>query len=209
MVRTDGVNQLTFPAAPASRLVSGSGSHRVLTLVDAIEGEEMLFEAVSAPTYGPDGIQIGTVTVMRDVTDLRRADQELRTNYDKLREAEEVVRQDRDRLNLIIENVGDPIVVCDSEARIVLVDPLAHELFGTSAEAPRGAVQFKNQTQLAAYVLAFTSSFAERETSPMKLYNPVLKPEIDYDARSGKIFNARGQVSFTVTVLRDLTAMRK
>ncbi len=202
-------NNLLFSAALSSMLVSGSDAHRDLTLVDAMDGEEMLFEAVSAPTYGLDGIQIGTVTVMRDVTDLRRADQELRTNYDKLREAEEIVRQDRDRLNLIIENVGDPIVVCDSEARIVLVDPLAQELFGTSAEAPRGAVQFKNQTQLAAYVLAFTSSFAERETSPMKLYNPALKQEIDYDARSGKIFNERGQVSFTVTVLRDLTAVRK
>src|SRR5215469_3845899 len=134
LVRAVELNNLLFSAALSSMLVSGSDSHRDLTLVDAIEGEEMLFEAVSAPTYGPDGIQIGTVTVMRDVTDLRRADQELRSNYDKLREAEEVVRQDRDRLNLIIENVGDPIVVCDSEARIVLVDPLAQELFGGPGE---------------------------------------------------------------------------
>src|SRR5258708_31897045 len=132
---------------------------------------------------------------MRDVTDLRRADQELRTNYDKLQDAEEVVRQDRDRLNLIIENVGDPVGVCDSEAKIVLVDPLAQELFGMPGEAPGGAAQFKNQTQLAAYVLSFTSSFAERETSPMRLYNPALKQQIEYDARSGKIFNERGQVS--------------
>jgi len=36
-----------------------------------------------------------------------------------------------------------------------------------------------------------------------------LKQEIEYDARSGKIFDERGQVSYTVTVLRDLTAMRK
>ena len=52
----------------------------------------------------------GIVTVMRDVTDLRRADQEVRANLGKLREAEEIVRQERDRLNLVIENVGDPIV---------------------------------------------------------------------------------------------------
>ena len=35
-----------------------------LFLVDTVEGEEMLFEAVAAPTYGPDGAQIGTVTVI-------------------------------------------------------------------------------------------------------------------------------------------------
>src|SRR2546423_193945 len=99
LVRAVELNNLLFSAALSSMLVSGSDSHRDLTLVDAIEGEEMLFEAVSAPTYGPDGIQLGTVTVMRDVTDLRRADQELRLNYERLSEAEEVVRQDRDRLN--------------------------------------------------------------------------------------------------------------
>jgi PAS domain S-box-containing protein len=209
LVRAVELNNLLFSAALSSMLVSGSDSHRDLTLVDAIEGEEMLFEAVSAPTYGPDGIQIGTVTVMRDVTDLRRADQELRLNYEKLREAEEVVRQDRDRLNLIIENVGDPIVVCDSEAKIVLVDPLAQELFGSSLESARESFQIKNQNQLAAYVTSFTYSFAERETAPVRLFNPSQKSEIEYDARSGKIFDERGQVSYTVTVLRDLTALRK
>jgi len=209
LVRAVELNNLLFSAALSSMLVSGSDSHRDLTLVDAIEGEEMLFEAVSAPTYGPDGIQIGTVTVMRDVTDLRRADQELRSNYDKLREAEEVVRQDRDRLNLIIENVGDPIVVCDREAKIVLVDPLASELFGEANEVPRNATQFRNQTQLSAYISNFTYSFAERETAPLSLSNPALKQEIEYDARSGKIFDEGGQVSYTVTVLRDLTALRK
>lgn len=209
LVRAVELNNMLFSAALSSMLVSGSDSHRDLTLVDAIEGEEMLFEAVSAPTYGPDGIQLGTVTVMRDVTDLRRADQELRINYERLSEAEEVVRQDRDRLNLIIENVGDPIVVCDSVAKIVLVDPLAQELFGANTDVARDAVQFKNQTALATYIQSFTYSFAEREMSPLRLYNPGLKQEIEYDARSGKIFDEKGQVSYTVTVLRDLTALRR
>ena len=40
-------------------------------------------------------------------------------------------------------------------------------------------------------------------------YNPTLRQEIDYDARSGKIYGERGQVAYTVTVLRDLTALRK
>jgi len=209
LVRAVELNNLLFSAALSSMLVSGSGSYRDLTLVDVAEGEEMLFEAVSAPTYGPDGAQVGTVTVMRDVTDLRRADQELRENYDKLREAEEIVRQERDRLNLIIENVGDPIVVCDREARVVLMDPLAEELFGSAPEAPRHAVQAKNQKALNAYIGPFIHASADRGTAPLSLYNPALKQEIEYDARSGKIFNENGQVAYTVTVLRDLTALRR
>jgi signal transduction histidine kinase len=210
LIRAVELNNMLFSAALASMLVMGNDAHRDLTLVDAIEGEEMLFEAVSGPTYGPDGNQIGTVTVMRDVTDLRRADQELWLNYDKLRDAEEVVRQDRDRLNLIIENVGDPIVVCDSAAKIVLTDPLAQELFGSSSSAvPRDAALVRNQSDFTNYISSFTFSFAERETAPLRIYNPAVKQVIEYDARSGKIFDERGQVSYTVTVLRDLTALRK
>ncbi len=209
MVRAVELNNLLFSAALSSMLVSGSSAYRDLTLVDVTEGEEMLFEAVSAPTYGPDGAPVGTVTVMRDVTDLRRADQELRDNYDRLREAEEIVRQERDRLNLIIENVGDPIVVCDREARVVLVDPLAEQLFGGMAETSRQAAQAKNLAALNGYISSFIPAAADRGTAPLRLYNPALKQEIEYDARSGKIFDENGQVAYTVTVLRDLTALRR
>ena len=209
LVRAVELNNLLFSAALSSMLSSGTDGHRDLTLVDTVEGEEMLFEAVSAPTYGPDGAQIGTVTVMRDVTGLRRADQELHANYDKLREAEETVRQERDRLNLIVENVGDPIVVCDRESHMVLTDPLAQELFGGSLEAERNGAQARNQAQLAACIGAFGSSEAERETAPLWLYNPIVKLEIEYECRSGKIFDEHGHVAYTVSVLRDLSALRR
>src|ERR1700752_4454782 len=123
-------NNLLFSAALSSMTVSASDSSRDLTLVDVMEGEEVLFEAVCAPTQSSDGTRTGMVTVMRDVTDLRRADMEVRANLDKLRVAEEVVRQERDRLNLVIENVGDLLVVAYNSAKIVLLDSLAKELFG-------------------------------------------------------------------------------
>jgi signal transduction histidine kinase len=37
----------------------------------------------------------------------------------------------------------------------------------------------------------------------------VARQEIEYDGRSGKIFDERRQVAYTVTVLRDLTALRR
>ena len=204
------MNNLLFSAALSSVAVSGVEASRDLTLIDAIEGEEMLFEAVCTPTFTRDGMPLGMVTVMRDVTDLRRADQELRTNYEKLRAAEEVVRQDRDRLNVIIESVGDPIVVCDGSAKVVLLDPLAQNLFGISErEILSDTVRVKNQAQLDAYVTAFTFGFADKESGILKLSDPNTKQEIEYDTRSGKIYDERGQVAFTVTVLRDLTALRR
>ena len=188
-------------------VVSGSESSRDMTLVDAIEGDEVLFEAVSAPSFAPDGRHTGMVTVLRDVTDLRRADEELRANYDRLRQAEEVVRQDRDRLNLIIENVGDPIVVCDRDAKVVLLDALAQDLIGS--EKRRSGLHVRNQSKLDAYVTKFTYSFSDRESSRIRLTHPGSRQEVEYDARSGKIYDERGLVAYTVTVLRDLTSVRR
>ena len=206
-VRAVELNNLLFSAALSSMAVSGNDSSRDMTLVDAIEGDEVLFEAVSAPSFAPDGRRTGMVTVLRDVTDLRRADEELRANYEKLRQAEEVVRQDRDRLNLVIENVGDPIVVCDRDAKIALLDPLAQELLGT--EQTRTALHMRNQAKLDAYITKFTYSFSDRESSPIQLTHPGTLHEVEYDARSGKIYDERGLVAYTVTVLRDLTAVRR
>jgi PAS domain S-box-containing protein len=209
LVHAVELNNLLFSAALSSMAVSDAESSRDLTLVDAIEGEEVLCEAVCAPTLSRDGVRLGMVTVMRDVTDLRRADEELRANYERLRAAEEVVRQDRDRLNLIVENVGDPIAVCDSNAKFVLVDPLATELFGTEEAGGRDANQMKNLAKFDAYITGFTFAFSHKESAPLRLYNPTSQTEIEYDARSGKIYDERGQVSYTVTVLRDFTALRK
>jgi len=208
-VRAVELNNLLFSAALSSMAVSGSDSSRDMTLVDAIEGDEVLFEAVSAPSFAPDGRRTGMVTVLRDVTDLRRADEELRANYDKLRQAEEVVRQDRDRLNLVIENVGDPIVVCDRDAKIALLDPLAHELLGSQKQGGPTALHVRNQAKLDAYITKFTYSFSDRESSPIQLMHPGTLQEVEYDARSGKIYDERGMVAYTVTVLRDLTAVRR
>jgi PAS domain S-box-containing protein len=210
------LNNLLFSAALSSMAVSGtSDASRDLTLVDVIEGEEVLFEAVTAPSYSKEGIRSGLVTVMRDVTDLRRADQEFRANMERLREAQEIVRQDRDRLNLVIENVGDPIIVADSAARIVLLDPLAQALFGRAAtgeEQEKDAADpdvVKNQVALDAYLQNFTFSFSSKLNSTLRLYQPDSQSEVEYDTRSGKIYDKRGQVSYTITVLRDLSALRK
>src|SRR5438067_6407696 len=200
-------NNLLFSAALSSMVVSASDSSRDLTLVDVMEGEEVLFEAVCAPTYVSES-RTGMVTVMRDVTDLRRADQEVRANLEKLRAAEEVVRQDRDRLNLVVENVGDPILVADNAAKIVLLDPLAKELFGSAGSA-RDPQVVKNEAKLDAYLTAFTFSFLDRQNKPLHLYNLSSKSDIEYAARSGKIYDARGQVAYTVTVLRDFSTWKK
>jgi PAS domain S-box-containing protein len=219
LARAVELNTLLFSSALGSRLSSNRKSHGDLTLVETSEGEEMLFEAVSAPTVGPDGTQIGTVTVMRDVTQLRKADRELHANYERLRAVEETVRQDRDRLNLIIENVGDPIVVCDRRGAIKLMDPLARELFGPldpltpelveRSGNGKAKEQARNFERFSGHLDSFIRSKSSQHAALLWLYNPGHRQEIEYDGRSGKIYDERGQLVYIVTVFRDLSALRR
>ena len=59
------------------------------------------------------------VSILRNVTDLRRATEEIEENYRKLRVAEAAARAERDRLDLIIDSVADPILVTDPTGAIV------------------------------------------------------------------------------------------
>jgi signal transduction histidine kinase len=111
-------------------------------------------------------------------------------------------------LNLVVENVGDPIIVADNSAKIVLFDPLAKELFGSSA-ASRDPELVKNQAKLDAYLTSFTFSFVDKENKSLRLYHPSTRTEMEYAARSGKIYDGRGQVAYTVTVLRDFSTWKK
>jgi signal transduction histidine kinase len=111
-------------------------------------------------------------------------------------------------LNLVVENVGDPIVVADNSAKIVLLDPLAKGLFGAS-DLSKNAHLVKNQAKLDAYLTSFTFSFADKDNRSLFLYDSATQGEIEYAARSGKIYDARGQVAYTVTVLRDFSAWKR
>ena len=58
-----------------------------------------------------------------------RATEQIEENYQKLRIAEAAARTERDRLNLIIDSVADPIIVTDQAGGTMLMNAPAEELF--------------------------------------------------------------------------------
>ena len=88
-------------------------------------------------------------------------------------------------------------------------DTLAAQLFGKVGEDVRDQGRVRNLVKLSAYLTAFTFAFGQTEEGKLKLYHPPTDTYVEFNTRSGKILDARGQVSHTVTVLRDLSALRK
>ena len=128
---------------------------RDITLVDPIEGSDIHFEVISTPAVNARGEPLGLVSIFRDVTDLREANEELAHNFVKLQKAEIESRRERDRLDLIIENVGHPVVVCDSAGNFILFNRRAELLFQENGSSPyRAAVAVR------ANAVNLTRSFA-------------------------------------------------
>jgi PAS domain S-box-containing protein len=206
------INNLLFTShlskAAMGSKESGGGGSRELNLVDPDEGTDLLFEVLTHPLGGGEGSPGGaTVSVLRDVTDLRRASNELERQVQRVRLAEIDAKRERDRLNLILENVADPILVTDDRSNIILMNKEAEQLFEAddSESWERSAMVQANDTKFTTFISDFTISPSLARREQMKLHIPETGVELPVEVVSGKILNRRGEPLAIVSVLHDLT----
>jgi PAS domain S-box-containing protein len=182
---------------------------RELNLVDPSEGGDLLFEVLT--TSLPESV-IGngaTVSVLRDVTDLKRAATELEHQFKRVRQAELRSRRERDRLNLILENVGDPILVTDAQANIILMNREAERLFDVPARADVKAAWRRtvraNDTKFTSMMSEFALSPDQARAVELDLDDPETGDSFPVEVVSGKILNERSEMSAIVSIVHDLT----
>lgn len=204
------INNLLF-TSHLSKTAMGANEtagSRELNLVDPDEGTDLLFEVLTHDLGGLEGAQAGsTVSVLRDVTDLRRAANELERQVQRVRLAEIDAKRERDRLNLILENVADPILVTDDRSNIILMNKEAEQLFESddSAAWERAATVQANDTKFTTFISDFTISPSTSRREQMTLHIPDTGVELPVEVVSGKILNRRGEPLAIVSVLHDLT----
>jgi signal transduction histidine kinase len=120
---------------------------------------------------------------------------------------EQSASQELNHLRLILENLGDPLILADRTAKIVQLDPLARELFAT-ADSPHELQIAANRAKLEAYLSAFTLSSADCQSKTVSFHDVRSQNQVEYAARSGKIYDSQGHLIYTVTVLRDFSAWK-
>jgi signal transduction histidine kinase len=204
------INNLLFTShlSKAAIAAGAEAISRELNLVDPDEGADLLFEVLTHSLGGIAGSQEGsTVSVLRDVTDLRRASNELERQVQRVRLAEIEAKRERDRLNLILENVADPILVTDDRSNIILMNKEAEHLFEAddSESWERAATVRANDTKFTTFISDFTISPALERREKMTLHIPDSAVELPIEVVSGKILSRRGEPLAIVSVLHDLT----
>ncbi len=206
------MNDLLFSAYLSSATVSSSEViQRDITLVDPIEGSDIHFEVISTPAVNARGEPLGLVSIFRDVTDLREANEELARNFGKLQQAEAESRRERDRLDLIIENVGHPIVVCDAAGNFILFNRRAELLFQQDDSfRPRATAAVRaNAVKLTSFISGLASASETGRQAEIELLDPEAGKSLPMEITAREILDVTGQVTAVVSILHDLTEIRE
>ena len=206
--RAVGLNNMLFSAAlSTSAMVHTELTRRELLLVDPLEGSDLLFELLSSRAKDErQGTYV--VSILRNVTDLARAKEEIEESYRTLRVAQAEVRDERHRLELIIDSVADPIIVTDPEGDIVLMNEPAERMF-TVPPAPSDIAQRRvraNGAHLTSFVSnVLTRSGESRYRGELQLTDPITGRAAPVEGLAGQILSEQGELIWVVTILHDLT----
>jgi PAS domain S-box-containing protein len=206
--RAAALNNMLFSAALSTSAVGiMEMARRELLLVDPLEGSDLLFELLSSRAKDErQGTYV--VSILRNVTDLARAKEEIEESYRTLRVAQAEVRDERHRLDLIIDSVADPILVTDQEGDIVLMNTPAERLFnapGIDDETALRRVR-ANGANLTSFVSnVLTRSGEQRYRGEIQLGDPLTGRPLPVEAVAGTILSEQGELMWVVTILHDLT----
>jgi signal transduction histidine kinase len=196
-----------FLSAALWRIAVGAGqvTPQELLVVDPVDGSDLLFELLGTVVHDPrEGT--GIVSVLRNVTDLRRATEELSENYRRIRLAEAGVRAERDRLDVIIDSVADPILVSDEAGNVTLMNAPAERLF-TGAPGGDEAAQRHlraNDAHFSSFISGLLSEGTEiRRRGEVGLTDVATGTPLPFEAIAGKVVSEAGELIAVVTILHD------
>ncbi len=204
------INNLLFTAFRTQTVIGADESQsRELNLVDPSDGSDLLFEVISDVAPSADTEEDAVISILRDITDLKRAVTELESQFRRSRGAEHRARRERDRLNAILENVGDPILVTDDQSNLIQMNGEAERLFMVpgegSADVRKRRMVRANDTKFSSLVSDFLLQGETRRVEKLDLEDPDTGKTFPAEAVSSKILNARGEPSAIVAILHDLT----
>jgi signal transduction histidine kinase len=199
------MNNMLLSSALSSKAIEESGAaRRELLLVNPVDGSDLLFELLSTITEDPRH-GTGVVSILRNVTDLRRASEEIEENYRRLRIAEAQARAESDRLNVIIDSVADPIVVTDAAGATSLMNEPAERLFtmppGASAVEQRWVQA--NDAHFSSFIAGMLVSADQRRVGEIGLMDPGTGEAMPVEAIAGKLLSEHGELTAVVTILHD------
>jgi PAS domain S-box-containing protein len=206
------MNNFLFTAALSTWNLQrlGATTGREVTLVDPIEGEELIYEVITTPATNYRVGMRGTVSVLKNVTDIRHIGEELARGRERLQSAEEEIRIERDRLDLVLRNVPNPIIVVDNDNHIMSMNPAAERLFKPTAATARASnAALANDARFTSFLAGLRLDPAMSKRGEIGLTDPQSDDRLEMEVSATEIRDGRGAVMAIVSVMQDIGRLRE
>src|SRR5882672_4951301 len=206
------MNNFLFTAALSTWNLErvGATTGREVTLVDPIEGDELIYEVITTPATNYRVGMRGTVSVLKNVTDIRHIGEELARGRERLQSAEEEIRIERDRLDLVLRNVPNPIIVVDNDNHIISMNPAAERLFKPDSATSRAThTALANDARFTSFLAGLRLDPAMSKRGEIALTDPRNDDRLEMEVSATEIRDARGAVIAIVSVMQDIGRLRE
>jgi PAS domain S-box-containing protein len=105
------------------------GSTFTAETILAVPGaEKRVLWLKASPFYEKDGRITGAIESIRDITEWRRVEEELRDNYDLLSQKELVLRESEEKFRAMVEQSGDGIIIVDFSGIVQFANSRARDI---------------------------------------------------------------------------------
>ena len=181
-------------------------SNREVTLVDPIQGSELIFEVITMAALNHRTGERGTVSVLKDVTDIRHMTQELTRNALRIQTADEEIRAERDRLDLVLKSVPNPIIVVDNDNQIISLNSAAQRLF-TPREGTQNAIA--NDAKFTSFLSQFRLDPATTTRAEITLAEPGSGERLEMEITATEVRDSHGAVVAIVSAMQEVGRLRE
>jgi signal transduction histidine kinase len=155
----------------------------------------------------------GVVAVLTNITDLRHATDQVTQNVHRLQSAEEEIRQERDRLNLVLRSVPNPIILLDIDNQPILMNHEALRLFQASqidnTRSRRAQICMSNEAKFTSFVSQLRLDPAQGMSGELVLTDPDAREQLTMSVTSTEVRDEVGAVVATVSVMQDVSRLRE
>jgi PAS domain S-box-containing protein len=206
------MNNFLFTAAlSAWNLDTASRAiNREVTLVDPVEGTELIYEVITMPALNHRIGERGVVSVLKDVTDIRHMTEELARSAERIQTADLQIRAERDRLDLVLRSVPNPIIVVDNDNEIITLNAAAQRLFApTYNSGRRDQIALANDARFTSFLSQLRLEPSSTKRGEVMLIDPVTEEHLEMEVTAADVRGPHGSVVATVSAMQDVGRLRE
>jgi PAS domain S-box-containing protein len=181
--------------------------NREVTLVDPIDGSELIFEVIARPSLNHRSGERGTVSVLKDVTAIRHMTVELTRSAQRIQTADEEIRGERDRLDLVLRSVPNPIIVVDNDNQIISMNAAAQGLFTPDGGKPQHSLA--NDAKFTSFLAQLRLDPTTDERTELTLIDPHTEERLEMEVTARQVRDSHGAVVAIVSAMQEVGRLRE